>query len=296
MCAGVNKIRNLLLILFSLISIFSYADENLGQMYLEQAKKIEVIPQESLSLYIKAAYQNNLEAQLRLMRFYETGEFNSQEYFQKPNLKSACIWAYFASKNNNKNAIEKLQTLKQLYLQDPNGTSGKGGYEVKKEIPSTEDLLKLANQGEINAQIDLSYRYLLGINTNEDRVTGLFWFLTAQHANSNNISLNQIYMNELSADGDIFSAFSSQTQRDAAQKLSTKWITEFNRKNPKNNIFQNKDSEMTSYSKKEIKSEKANPPKEIKTLDMAGAKIKCKDLGFKIGTEKFGSCVLELTK
>ena len=288
--------KYLLLILLYLLTPYCFADEDLGRMYLEEAKKIEAIPQESLSLYIKAASQNNLEAQLKLMRFYETGEFNSEEYIQKPNLRSAYIWAYFASKNNDKNAIEKLQTLKRLFLQDPNGTSDKGGYEVKKAIPSTEDLLKLANQGEINAQIDLSYRYLLGINANEDRVTGLFWLLTADRANFNNVSLNQIYIDELSAYAGIFSTFSSQTQRDEAQKLSKKWIAEFNRKKPKNNIFQYKDSETTNYVKKEINSEKAISSKENKILDMAGAKIKCTDLGFKPGTEKFGSCVLELTK
>ena len=31
-------------------------------------------------------------------------------------------------------------------------------------------------------------------------------------------------------------------------------------------------------------------------LNMEEAKMNCKDIGFKEGTEKFGECVLELTK
>ena len=36
------------------------------------------------------------------------------------------------------------------------------------------------------------------------------------------------------------------------------------------------------------------PPKQSVSIDQA--KQQCKDLGFKLGTEKFGNCVLELTK
>jgi TPR repeat protein len=290
--------KNLLLTLLYLFTSFSFADEDMGQYYLEQAKKIEMLHQESLSLYIKAAAKNNLEAQLKLMKFYETGDFNADEYIQKPNFRSACIWAYFASKNNYEYAAEKLQTFKEAYLQDPYEKSDKGGYEVKKETPSIDQLIKLANQGQINAQIDLGYRYLLGINVKEDRVSGLYWLYTAERANFKNVSLSQIYIDDLSSDINIFNDFSSEKHRDAAQKLSKKWIVEFNRKNPNNNIFQDKDSDVAKALKKEIEIEieKANSTKTIKILDIAGAKIKCAELGFKTGTEKFGSCVLELTK
>ena len=271
-----------------------YADEDLGQMYLEQAKKIKGLPLESLSLYINAAKKNNLEAQLTLIKFYETGRFSPEEYIQRPDLRRACIWAYFASQNNDNDAIEKLPILKQAYLLDPHGTADKGGYEVKKEITSTEDLIKLANKGQLDAQIDLGYRYLLGINVKEDRVAGLFWLFTFGHsANFQTGSLSQIYVEETFATTSIFNDLSSQNQLDNAQKLSKKWIAEFNKKNPQNNIFQAKEE---LYKKEKLdKANKAQQAEEATRKDkINAAKIKCTELGYIKGSDRFNKCVLEI--
>ena len=272
--------------------------------------------QEALKWFRLAARQGNMDAQYNLGVMYGGGQGVLQDY------NEALKWYRLAAAQSHEGAIENLKS--------PNIVAAALASPTPQHIHQSQDykrLIPLAKQGNADAQYNLGVMYEGGQRVLQDYKEALKWYRLAAAQSHEGAIENLKSPNIVAAalpsptpqpihqsqDYKRLIPLAKQGNADAQYNLGVMYFTGFGvtesthealkwfRLAARQGHIRAKsyldDPELIGAAQQYQQTyQPTTQPKSESKTDMTSAMSKCSELGFKKGTEKFGDCVLKLSK